>query len=245
MPDFTYPRAPITEAVVEFRFVSTPAKAKRKKAVTRLKKFYEDYEPGAQNHVKVIQNPNEVPQAKVRQIAVDKFLSSDVAEQLLIFEKSLIVSQLAPYQSWQGFRSRVVRDWESWRSSVGFCQVERLGMRYINRIDIPLEDPVTYYENYVNIYPAVPDVLNPCVNHSVNVRVASHDIDGQVNVGSAVVESPVPEHMAIVLDIDVSKVFSEPASDDELLEFLDGARIKKNEVFEACISDKARKLFGK
>ena len=245
MPDFTYPRAPITEAVIEFRLVAPPAKAKRKKAVGRLKKFYENYESGTQNHVEVKLKSDGTPEAEVTQTAIDKLLSTDVSEQMLIFEKSLIVSQLAPYQGWQGFRSRIVRDWELWRSSVGFCQVERLGMRYINRIDMPLEDPVTYYEDYVNIYPAVPEVLNPCISHSVSVRVVSKDIGGEVNVRSAVVESPVPNHMAIVLDLDVSRMISEPASDGELLDFLDKARAKKNEVFEACISDKARELFGK
>ena len=125
MPNFTYPRAPITEAVIEFRFVAPTAKAKRTKAVGRLKKFYENYEAGAQNRVEVKVKSDGTPQAEVTQTAIDKLFSTDVSEQLLIFEKSLIVSQLAPYQGWQGFRSRLVRDWELWRSIVGFCHVER------------------------------------------------------------------------------------------------------------------------
>jgi uncharacterized protein (TIGR04255 family) len=244
MSEFQYIRPPITEAVIEFRFASLPDESKRSIAVKKLKKLYDNYDPTTRKEVEVKVLPKGSAETRVSESVVEKFRSADMTQQLLIYDRSFLMSQLAPYTGWQQLYNRLERDWIVWRKATGFHNVERIGVRYINRIDIPLEPLVTYYEHYVTVYPAVPKELDPCIRHSVNIQVKLDDIDSDLKVKTAMVESPIPVHVAIVLDIDVSKTFAEPSSDERLFDFLTEAREKKNQIFEACITDKARALFS-
>ena len=167
-----------------------------------------------------------------------------MTQQLHIRNLSFLVSQLAPYTGWEQFKSRIIRDWDTWRSAVSFRPIERVGMRYINRIDLPIAGPLVQYEDYVTVYPALPALLDPCAYHSVNVRVLLKDIESELNLKSAVVPSPLPNHLAIVVDLDIARMYQTPPSDKELYSYICQARIKKNEIFEACITQKARELFS-
>lgn len=242
MSDFQYKRAPITEAAVEFRFSSEVSSQKRKNGLKKLAKLYELHKPETRKNYKVEIRPNGKPIAESTDTIIDKFTSIDQVQQLHIMDSSFVVSQLAPYSGWGRFCERIRRDWEALRSS-GFMPVDFAGVRYINRIDIPATGEVVAYEDYLNVYPKVPPVLDPCNHYGINVRVELPDIKSRLNVNSTIVESPLPKHMAIVVDLDIRRGYDEPPSDEELYSFIDQARLKKNEVFEACITDKARELF--
>ena len=168
-----------------------------------------------------------------------------MTQQLIISDTSFLVSQLAPYVGWDKFKERIIRDWDTWRHAVKFQPIQRVGMRYINRIDLPRKGQVVYYEEYLTVYPALPPLLDPCSYHSINVKVLLGDIQSVLTLKSAVVESPLPDHLAIVLDLDIGRMYETPPDDESLYSFIDQARIKKNEIFESCITDKARELFGK
>ena len=243
MSDFQYKRAPITEAVVEFRSAVPVEGKKRKKALEKLKKLYSQHKPLIQKEVKFEIAPQRAPKTQETDSVVDRLLSDDISQQLHITDISFLVSQLAPYKGWKQFEQRITRDWESWGSVVGFRPVERVGMRYINRIDLPLTENLVHYEHYLTVYPALPPLLDPSVFHSINVKVVLEDIQSLLSLQSALVQSPIPEHLAIVVDLDISRKFKIPPSNEELYSYISQARAKKNEVFEACITDKARELF--
>lgn len=244
MADFQYKRAPITEAVVEIKSATPIDKRKRNKAVKKLNKFYSHHDPVTQQNFEVNIKPGGTPRIQTTDSVLDKFSSEEMTQQLHISDTSFVVSRLAPYTGWEKFKLRIMRDWDTWRSAVGFYPIKRVGMRYINRIDLPITGPIVRYEDYLRVYPSVPPLLDPCVYHSVNVRVMLRDIDSILNLKSAQVESPLPGNLAIVLDLDILRNFKSSPSNEELYSFISRARIKKNEIFEACITDKARNLFN-
>ena len=246
MTDFQYKRAPITEAVVEFRSPKPIDVSKYPKAIKKLKKHYSDYtaRPTQAYEFKIEQNSK--PEArKIGSQLQHRFFSKDMRQQLRINDIALLFSQLAPYEGWELFNQRIIRDWEAWKSVVGFRPINRIGMRYINRIDLPKTGDIVRYEDYVTVYPTLPSLLDPSIFHSVNVRVTLDDIDSILNLNSAMVESPLPNHLAIVIDLDIIRVFQSPPSDEESYAFVNKARRKKNDIFESCITDKARELFNK
>jgi uncharacterized protein (TIGR04255 family) len=49
--------------------------------------------------------------------------------------------------------------------------------------------------------------------------------------------------MAILMDIDVSQSTSVPQNDEDIFALLNEMRVKKNNVFEACVTDQSRELF--
>lgn len=245
MASFQYKRAPITEAVVEFRFTSSPNSGKQDKAFKNLKKFYSDHNEIKDRSIELEVKPDGDPVTNTTYIIKNQFSSVDMTQILTVSQSSFLVSQLAPYQGWSNFKERIIRDWDIWNKYVGFKKVERIGMRYINRIDIPITDPVTEYEEFVTVYPSLPKIIDPCLSHSVNVKVGLDDINSILTLNSAVVQSPIPDHIAIVIDLDISRKYKSLQSNNDIYEFIELARKKKNYVFEACITDKARELFNK
>ena len=245
MSDFQYNRAPITEAIVEFRSTTPVVEKKRQKAVKKFSKSYSHHRSVPHHDIQIQLNAGIEPRARETASTIqDHFTSDDMTQQLHISDTSFRVSQLAPYCGWTQFETRIKRDWMAWRKIVGSQPINFVGMRYINRIDIPITKSLVHYEDYLNIYPHLPDLLDPCLYHSSNVRVALNDIDSLLNLNSAMVDSPLPEHLSIVLDLDVVRQYQASPRDEDLFILINKARIKKNQIFEACITDNARELFN-
>jgi uncharacterized protein (TIGR04255 family) len=150
--------------------------------------------------------------------------------------------QLAPYPGWDQFFGRFCRDWEAWKNSVGYRKIIRVGVRYINRIDIPTDEPVLYEEQFLNVYPHIPEVLGPMMQYALQTQLSLTDIGCILTLNSSVVPSPLIGHRSFVIDLDIGKD-SPPQNDDAIYELINRIRIAKNRVFEACITDRARELF--
>lgn len=243
MTDFQYKRAPITEAVVEIRYASPVAEVREKKAFKYFNNLYSDFKSIPHRNIELEIRPEGDPITHTTEVVSNQFSSDDMTQRLHVTPNSFLVSQLAPYEGWEKFNKRIIRDWEIWRKYAGFQDIKRVGMRYINRIDMPITGPIPKYEDYITVYPTLPKILDSCSYHAVNVRVNLDDIRSVLNLKSALVESPLPEYVAIVVDLDISRVFDEPVSDNDLYSYINEARSKKNTIFEACITDKARELF--
>jgi uncharacterized protein (TIGR04255 family) len=62
-------------------------------------------------------------------------------------------------------------------------------------------------------------------------------------LSEALIEPAKPNVASIVLDIDLYRDTNPPQEDSEIWSFFEILRERKNEVFEACITEKARELF--
>ena len=69
------------------------------------------------------------------------------------------------------------------------------------------------------------------------------DIGCKLTLNSAVVPAPILDHASFIIDQDIAKEVDLPQSDNDIYELLNEIRVRKNNVFEACISDRARELF--
>jgi uncharacterized protein (TIGR04255 family) len=56
--------------------------------------------------------------------------------------------------------------------------------------------------------------------------------------------APLINHVSMVLDIDVFRTEQIPGRDNDLWTCIDAVRPLKNTIFEACITDEARRLFA-
>ena len=171
--------------------------------------------------------------------------SSDMTQLLVLWRSAFVVSQLAPYPGWDAFFQRFVRDWKVWRRVMGFRTISRIGVRYINRIDIPVSGPVVEHETFLNVYPKLPDIdiLGSVEAYAVQAVLPIEDIGCRLTLNSAVVPAPILGHVYFVIDQDIAKEIDPPQRDKAIYELLNEIRVRKNNVFEACISDRARELF--
>jgi len=240
-----YPHAPITEAVIDLRVElamditvadlekvqvgqenAYPTKLKRNVAMGQMQ-----MQPGQQVSAA----------ATARQVGY-VFKSRDEKQ---IFQGRLdgfTMSRLAPYECWETFRDEARRQWDIYRAAVSPQRVVRVAVRYINRIDIPL--PLRDFKDYVRTVPEVsPDLPQGLAGYFMRLDIPMEDIKSRCLLNEAMVEPAAPNVVSVILDIDVFRTEDVPTEESTLWGFIEELRSRKNSVFEACITDKARELF--
>lgn len=239
-----YDRPPIIQAIVEFRSRQAfKNETKKKRAIKAFAKNYAEHQPKILKQITFELNPNGNPKAITTDIHEDLFTSEDITEQLQVKQSSFVIAQIAPYCGWDEFFGRVERDWRLWCDYISIIDLDRVGLRYINRIDIPMEDGSGTPGAYINIMPNLP--AGSGTGGSYKLRTDSNliDLDAHLVVQSSLAMSPIPNKLAINLDMDIGKQYKSTPDIEEVFNFLHQARRKKNEIFEACITDEARALF--
>jgi len=152
--------------------------------------------------------------------------------------QGISLRQLWPYDRWETFASEARRVWTIYRS-LNQSPIEWIALRYINRLEIPA--PVTNLGDYLRTLPEIAPEL-PHVIKSFFLRLqlpATDEIDIVVQQGT--VRTSTPKVEALMLDIEVrSSALS--YSEDQVWERFEDLRVRKNDTFESCISDKVREL---
>jgi uncharacterized protein (TIGR04255 family) len=152
------------------------------------------------------------------------------------------MSRLAPYLHWDGFCTETRRLWDIYRSIAKPSKVTRVAVRYVNRIDIPL--PLNDFGDYLRTVPTVSsDLPQGLSRYFMQLVMPLEEIKGNVIINETIIEPAKPEVVSIVLDIDVSRSNDLPSTEEEIWALMEQLRTAKNNVFEACITDKARELF--
>ena len=239
-----YDRPPITEAVIAVNFEMPLETKDIKKANVKFHRHYPQHQDVQNINLKVAVNAE--GQGNTDGTEIEKGhrrFNADMNELLVMWHSSFIVSQLAPYPGWDVFFSRFTRDWKIWKRAVGFRDINRIGVRFINRIDIPTINDAVQHEAYLEVYPKLPSVLEKVNAYAVQAVVPLDDIECNLTLNSASIPSPILEHGSFLLDFDIARTTSLPQKDQDIFDLLNQIRIKKNEVFESCVTDTARRLF--
>lgn len=233
-----YSVPPIIECVVEFRFSSPTTFDAIKKRETKLKRHYPDV---TSSNFSVTANITDKGVSGTHDLVGLKFATFDQLQVMSVNVDLLTVAQLAPYPGWDVFRERVKRDLALYFDQFGRRQISRIGVRYINRIDV--DASTAHVEQYLNVYPTLP--LRETLGVSFALQ-STHRLSDQryfVTLQSATVESPVPKMLSFLLDIDLFRTDDLPSRDEQIFELLEEMRTLKNSIFESSITDAARKLF--
>jgi uncharacterized protein (TIGR04255 family) len=237
-----YKRAPITEAVIELRFAQTIDSETLQKAVRRVRSEYTFEDPEREVNVQL---DMATQKTEFRHAWSGVKLSSLERTDVSMFRtNSFACSRLAPYLGWETFQPRAARDWDALRKTTGPLVLARIGVRYINRVDVPVAaDVAIRVEDYLNVGPRSPEVDEPITGYTVQiVRPLGVDDCGLI-LNSAIVPSPLIGFASFLLDLDVYREKDLPRRDDELWALIEQMRHHKNRVFESCITDRARTIF--
>lgn len=155
MPDSRqhYNKAPIVEAVIEVRYEAPASIASIRQAATRLEGKY-----GYSNRRDTIEfkthfnlNSNRTQQEK--RVVGLQLASKDQREILILNEHRFTYALLAPYSEWDDLFQKAKNAWNVC-SSAWSSRITRIGVRFVNRIDVPIslletESPKSLF----NIYP--------------------------------------------------------------------------------------------
>jgi len=154
-----------------------------------------------------------------------------------------ILSRLAPYGTWQDLKTEAERLWEIYKMAIPVARIGRVAVRYINRIDF--HQSTVEFKDFLNTYPEITaSVPDNVTNFFMRIEIPQPDIESFV----VLVESALPPceegKASMIVDIDAYKIQDPPSSIENPWIALELLRDRKNQYFEALITDRTRKLFG-
>jgi uncharacterized protein (TIGR04255 family) len=151
-------------------------------------------------------------------------------------------SRLQPYEHWEPFREEAYRLWSIYRKLAAPVLCIRAAVRYINRIDLPLPADLSLY---FRTFPEISDEMSQVMSgYLMQLLIPQSDFGGMLSLIQATVPASKPDISSITLDIDLFKENpADFATDEQIWNFLDSLRAKRDHIFESCITDLTRSLF--
>jgi uncharacterized protein (TIGR04255 family) len=239
-----YRAPPIFEAIVQFSLTQNLTGKVKARLLEKAKEHYGKEEISFDVDVQVSLDNSTITTRAAEPRKVHILSNNDQTEFLKIEDRKLSWWRLPPYDCWESIKNRIMRDLQSFPKKVGIPSLERIGMRYRNRIDIPAaETGLCHYEDYLSVNLSLPTLLDPhdAYKWTVAKYFPSRNLAAFVNF--EIVTSEIPNTMAVLLDIDAFADQKIPRTKAQLELALEELRTLKNEIFEACVTDKARASF--
>jgi uncharacterized protein (TIGR04255 family) len=237
-----YKKAPILEAVLEFRW-SPPKQQDQLSALLTATAFAGLVEPKPRFRIDAAINvdANEFLHQQ-RQVGFE-VARGDRSEIVFLEEQKFVFVKPAPYDRWETFSARALELLDATVSALGISEFERVGTRFINRIDIPEASINT--DDYVTVSFDGPREDRGMVEE-FQMRVVKPSATEGIRYALvlATTASPLSDHTAVLLDIDVFTQGPLSATGEELMRTLGAMRDEKNDIFEKCLTQKSRDLFG-
>jgi uncharacterized protein (TIGR04255 family) len=199
-PTKAYSHPPITEAVIELRVHPEVSQNEQEKIVRRLNKDYPHSQQLSAFNVNIDTTPTGSGVIVSQQPQGFRLTSNDQTNIVIVSPQSVASSRLAPYPGWDAFCGQAIAVWKVWNRSTKTHTVRRVGVRYINRIDIPLDDSDHIrLEDYLTFYPHTPEIgTSPGINYLVQITRATHKPMWIATITSTIVPSPLLKHMSIL-----------------------------------------------
>lgn len=167
-----------------------------------------------------------------------RFQSSDKKYIVHFNRDGFALSRLEPYENWDKFSDEALRLWNGYEEFTKPTQITRLGLRYINRIQLPPNE--LRFEDYLNVGPSTPESLNFPVSgfmHQDSVVVPNYAY--AINIIKTL-QPPNPLlGLNLILDIDTFSTVSLNVHRSRLKSHLMEMRWLKNKVFFGTITKKS------
>ena len=244
-----YANPPLVEALCEFRFATGqpwdwtipglvfnkikekyPVKKEVKRVGFEFKAIKVDFES------RVVQGTERM-----------QFLNKEENRLVQVGKNLLTINQLIPYNSWTEFKSRINSAVQTYAEIVNPMGIINLGLRYINRIQLP---ETFVMENFFNYYPKFPDedqhVIGPLHLMSTLPFPNIPEMEGTMNLIFAI-EPPSKDNTYQTCVLDLDMIYKWKKSTPLIINKVD-LQIEKahrivQEMFESCITNKLRQKF--
>jgi uncharacterized protein (TIGR04255 family) len=243
--DRHYDKAPIKEAIIDIRIEDSPSLtvANFEKAEVSPPRGYAERRKVMIGHLQGrLEAGVLTATAKQDQVGY-AFVGAEGKHVVQFGVNGFTFSRLAPYQTWEQLRNEAKTLWESYRQIVGALPVVRVGLRYVNQLDLPM--PIRDFRDFIRFYPEVSaDLSQDLAGFFLQVQVPQEDLGAMLILNEAMVPPSGPGVVSVVLDIDVFKQGLKLESDGEVWSILEAFRLKKNLVFEGCITNRTRELIS-
>lgn len=242
-----YPNPPITEAILDLRV--PPASGTAVGDLIKMRTGDEAAYPTAQPLMTVMGQMVTGPVPTTSAVQQQSGFVFRRHDGRYIYQARLdgfTISQLPRYSEWKDFRTEAFRYWERYVEIARPVGVARAGLRYVNRIDIPAaqgQDRIDIDE-YLSTAPKIAQELPQGMQgFFMQIVLPFPDTEHRSIITETIIPPTRPGVASLILDIDTFREYSIAASPDQAWKCLEELHDLKNNIFEACITDKARELF--
>jgi len=244
----TLPQAPIVEAVIEIR-ARAEGTWEESKISDELKSKLPDYPIiGSQSEFRqeVHISSGHPPETRHEDLGWKglRFQSVDSLQVVQFNRDGFIFSRLQPYENWERFQQEALRLWEFHSALAHITEIQRLGLRFINRIVMPVRE--TAFEDYIQPRASSPQGLDlPFYNffHVDQLAVPGYPYVIKIVRTLQSPRDPELEGVSILLDIDVFSERQFELRRELLLSRLSEMRWLKNKAFFGSVTKKALETF--
>lgn len=240
-----YRKPPIVEAIIEVRFASNVDD----QSLERFEAIVRDRYPTPPQLVTNLNVENFGSAIRINQEQAGfKIFSVDGTFTVTAGRNLVATARAAPYVGWDNFMTEARANWADWIRAVGWKDVTRIGLRYINRIDIPMtsEHQVMNMADYFNFYVIPPTIMEfgPMNGYAAAIEIPMLEQPYKLILNTGPVPNPLLKTASFILDLDLSLGKNLPRNAQDLWNTIESLRSIKNSAFEACITPKSRSLFA-
>jgi len=238
-----YRNAPIVEAIISLHVAFREGDADKVAGVAE--KAFSSRFARSQSldrvNVKFESKPSTAPTSSLtRKHGGWKFTDEKNERVLQILPNAFVYSHLQPYTKWQTFSAEARELWQTYLKVANPTSVNRIGLRYINRLRLPERFELS---DYLNFYPSTPPAFGELCGVVTQLQLQQADSvasDALALVTLASEPSQDPSTSAMALDIDIFSKLVLPASDSKIWDTFEDFRVRKNRLFEAAITEKLK-----
>jgi uncharacterized protein (TIGR04255 family) len=238
------PRAPIVEAVIDVRANATGAfeeEIVRSALEPRLPGFsFLDSQRAFRHELKI--EGEKPPEQCFRDLGWKgvRFRSDDQKKIVQFNRDGFVFSRLEPYSDWSSFSGEGLILWRVFTEMAQPVQINRAGLRFINRIELPPENP--RLDEYIKSAPEPPQNLDlPFLGFMHHETLAVPEHPYAINI-IRTIQPPQGETgkgVGLIFDIDVFTIQPLELDETGLAHILEEMRWLKNKVFFGSITEKA------
>lgn len=238
-----YLNPPVIEAVCEFRLtpdskwdLTVPGLIYEK-----VSKEFPNKEQRLIQEVEITHGPQGIQQ-QLRTSERVLFLTNERKIFIQVGPHFLAINSLKPYPTWDGFKPWIEKAFNALVETVNVERLHRIGLRYINRIEIPSQS--VKLEDYFEFYPFLGNKLPQVMaNFLIQSLIPFFDERDSCKVHLTNAVSDKPGNISFLLDLDFFLAKPQVVSASQALEWVESAHHRVEELFEGCITERLREIF--
>jgi uncharacterized protein (TIGR04255 family) len=238
-----YANSPIVEALCEFQFESDSAwdLAIPGLVYEQVRSTFPKRRQAKAHAISISANLEGIEQ-QTRSLDRMQFLREDEKALIQVGPRLLAINHLKPYPSWSEFSPLIQRGLDAYKSVATVTKIHRIGLRYINRIEIASKR--IDLEDYFEFRPFVGSSLSQEMRaFVVGIQISYEGERDILKIEMANAATGSPDSVAIILDLDYFLARPGEVPAEKALEWVDRAHTHVEETFEACITPRLRALF--
>lgn len=173
-----------------------------------------------------------------------RYLSKDGSKIFQARNDGFTLSIFPPYQSWEDYKDEARELWQHYVQARQPQLITRLALRYINRLLIPESDkPISHF---LTVFPMFSEKIGKPTDFHSRLHFPQPDLEATLLLTQASLQPESHERgfYSLLLDIDIfrDKIPWKAEAENDIWEFLERLRERKNLIFESCLTPAMKEL---